>query len=93
MSTPTTDPLVGLHCINWSQFTDAYSLAYAVPISLRELQSTDPDAYLTALDECWSRICHQATHYSASVKAIPISVFFDRPSGHQKPTQSSVSFH
>ncbi|KAL4723477.1 hypothetical protein ACLX1H_009112 [Fusarium chlamydosporum] len=71
MSTQDTDPLNGLDGVNWAQFTDAYGPADAVPTVLTQLKSADPDVYLPALDECWSRICHQSTRYSASVEAVP----------------------
>lgn len=71
MSVSITDPLAGLDSINWSQLTHAYGPADDVPLLLRQLQSTDPEIHLTALDECWSSIYHQGTRYSASAKAVP----------------------
>lgn len=71
MSAQMTDPLAGLDSINWSQLTHAYGPADDVPVLLRQLQSTDPEIYLTALDECWSSIYHQGTRYSASAQAVP----------------------
>ncbi|KAH6969323.1 hypothetical protein DER45DRAFT_548989 [Fusarium avenaceum] len=71
MSAPMTDPLAGLDSIDWSQLTHAYGPADDVPVLLRQLQSTDPEIYLTALDECWSSIYHQGTRYSASTQAVP----------------------
>ncbi|KAH7262870.1 hypothetical protein BKA59DRAFT_464671 [Fusarium tricinctum] len=70
MSVPI-DPLAGLESINWSQLIHAYGPADDVPVLLRQLQSTDPEIYLTALDGCWSSIYHQGTRYSASVQAVP----------------------
>ncbi|KAM0264377.1 hypothetical protein ACHAPA_008303 [Fusarium lateritium] len=70
MSIPA-DPLAGLDSVNWPQLTHAYGPADDVSVLLRELQSTDPEIYLTALDECWSSIYHQGTRYSASVETVP----------------------
>ncbi|KAF5710926.1 hypothetical protein FMUND_9277 [Fusarium mundagurra] len=71
MPSENTDPLAGLDSIDWSHLMHAYGPADDVPHILRELQSTDPDVYKTALDSCWSNIYHQGTRYSASVAAIP----------------------
>jgi hypothetical protein len=71
MSVPSTDPLAGLDSVNWSQLNHAYGPADDVPLLLRQLQSTDPEIYLAALDECWSCIYHQGTRYSASAQAVP----------------------
>ncbi|KAF5562479.1 hypothetical protein FPHYL_5673 [Fusarium phyllophilum] len=71
MSLEDTDPLAGLDSIDWSNHTHAYGPADDVPHILRELQSTNPDVYKTALDTCWSNIYHQDTRYSASVATIP----------------------
>nr|RBQ89686.1 hypothetical protein FVER53263_13666 [Fusarium verticillioides] len=71
MSPENTDPLAGLDSIDWSRLNHAYGPADDVPRILRELQSTNPDVYKTALDSCWSNIYHQGTRYSASVEAIP----------------------
>ncbi|KAF5621517.1 uncharacterized protein FTJAE_11238 [Fusarium tjaetaba] len=71
MSLENTDPLAGLDSIDWSKLNHTYGPADDVPHILRELQSTNPDVYKTALDSCWSNIYHQGTRYSASVEAIP----------------------
>ncbi|RGP63183.1 tdg mug dna glycosylase [Fusarium sporotrichioides] len=71
MSAPTSDPLFGLDSINWSQLNHAYGSADDVPVLLKQLQSTDPEVYLTAFDAFWSNIYHQGTRYSASVEAVP----------------------
>lgn len=69
MSTPTPNLLGRLKSINWTQLIDAYGSADAVPIVFRPLRSADPDVYLPALDECWSRI-FQGTRYGALVEAV-----------------------
>ncbi|KAG5795735.1 hypothetical protein H9Q69_005204 [Fusarium xylarioides] len=71
MSSENTDPLTGIDSIDWPHLSHAYGPADDVPHILRELQSTNPDVYKTALDSCWSTIYHQGTRYSASVAAIP----------------------
>ncbi|PNP76107.1 hypothetical protein FNYG_10665 [Fusarium nygamai] len=71
MSPENTDPLAGIDSIDWSKLNHAYGPADDVPHILRELQSTNPDVYKTALDSCWSNIYHQGTRYSASVATIP----------------------
>ncbi|QGI69783.1 uncharacterized protein FFB20_06995 [Fusarium fujikuroi] len=71
MSPENTDPLAGLDSIDWSQLSHAYGSADDVPQLLKDLQSTDPEVYKTALTKCWSNIYHQGSRYSASVEAIP----------------------
>ncbi|KAF4997563.1 hypothetical protein FGRMN_3768 [Fusarium graminum] len=71
MSDQATDPLAGIDSIDWSKLTHAYGPADDVPALLRQLQSTDPEVHLTAIDECWSTIYHQGTRYSSSARAVP----------------------
>lgn len=71
MLTSTTDALIGLDSINWSQLSQAYGPADDVPTLLRALQSADSEVYLTGYDACLSNIYHQGSRYSASVKAVP----------------------
>jgi hypothetical protein len=65
------DPLAGLEVINWSELEHAYGPSDDVPILLRQLQSADPEVYLSALDKLLSSIYHQGSRYSASVEAVP----------------------
>jgi hypothetical protein len=49
----------------------AYGDAAAVPSLLERLWSPDAADREDAIDELWSRLCHQETVYSASAAAIP----------------------
>ncbi|KAF5649352.1 hypothetical protein F52700_625 [Fusarium sp. NRRL 52700] len=87
MSPENTDPLAGLDSIDWSQLGHAYGPADDVPRILRELQSTNPDVYKTALNTFWSNIYHQGTRYSASVAAIPfLYALLDSPATKDRET-------
>ncbi|KAF4960375.1 hypothetical protein FGADI_1022 [Fusarium gaditjirri] len=87
MSLKTPDPLAGLDSIDWSRLNHAYGPADDVPLILRELQSTDPEVYKTALDACWSNIYHQGSRYSASVAAIPfLYALLDSPATNDRET-------
>jgi hypothetical protein len=57
--------------IDWSGLRDAYGDAAAVPSLLERLWSPDAADREDAIDELWSRLCHQETVYSASAAAIP----------------------
>jgi hypothetical protein len=57
--------------IDWSALRDAYGAAAAVPKLLERLWSLDAADREDAIDELWSRLCHQETVYSASAAAIP----------------------
>ncbi|KAH7130937.1 hypothetical protein EDB81DRAFT_696071 [Dactylonectria macrodidyma] len=71
MSTPAADPLAGLDSVSWSQLSHAYGPADDVPELLRQLQSDDPEIYMTAGDELVSTIYHQGSRYSSSIAAVP----------------------
>jgi hypothetical protein len=57
--------------IDWSGLRDAYGDAAAVPRLLERLWSLEAADREDAIDELWSRLCHQETVYSASAAAIP----------------------
>jgi hypothetical protein len=57
--------------IDWSGLRDAYGDAAGVPDLLERLWSPDATDREPAIDELWSRLCHQETVYSASAAAIP----------------------
>jgi hypothetical protein len=57
--------------IDWSGLRDAYGDAAAVPNLLERLWSPDAADREAAIDELWSRLCHQETVFSASAAAIP----------------------
>ena len=57
--------------IEWSGLRDAYGDAAVVPSLLERLWSPGAADRQLAIDELWSRLCHQETVYSASAAAIP----------------------
>lgn len=67
----STEPLVGLDEINWAQITDAHGTAEDLPKHLKQLQSSDPEEYISAGDNLFSDICSHGTRYEASAKTVP----------------------
>jgi hypothetical protein len=63
--------LESLREVPWGALRDAYGPANEVPGFLERLLSVDPEKRRTALEELWSRLCHQSTIASASSAAVP----------------------
>jgi hypothetical protein len=57
--------------VRWDQVAHAYGPAGDVPALLDRLRSPDAAARDAALDDLWSRLCHQGTVYPASAAAVP----------------------
>jgi hypothetical protein len=51
--------------------SDAYGDAARVPALLEQLWSPEAGSREAAIDDLWSRLCHQETVYSASAAAVP----------------------
>jgi len=67
----TVGVMPGQTSVDWFSLRDAFDDAAAVPSLLKQLVSTDSADREAAIDELWSRLCHQETVYSASAAAIP----------------------
>ncbi|MGH3734458.1 MAG: hypothetical protein ACRDT6_02375 [Micromonosporaceae bacterium] len=63
--------LPGIDGVNWPQLGHAYGKADDLPGLLRAVAGHDEGSAEKALDDLWSRVCHQGTVYSASAAVVP----------------------
>ena len=57
--------------VAWSALHDAYGIATQIPALLARLDDASDARRDEAIEELWSRLCHQETVYSASAAAVP----------------------
>lgn len=56
----------------WRTVDDAYGPADKIPALLDALDSSDGAKRRAAIDDLWTRLCHQETVYTASAAAVPL---------------------